>query len=70
MVRCGDYHCINVRPGQEFAIVIIGDTSFICIVWSLRGVSFFYATLGLLAAHTVHIAHRKYLKVPVASQSS
>lgn len=67
MIRRDNHHRVNVRPGQQLAVVVIGGAAVILAAGS-RGVRFLDTFLGFVAAHRVHVTDRQDLDLAVADQ--
>ena len=52
VVGRNDYHRINVGPGQQFSIIIIGRAAFICPAGSLGGVGLLNVIFTHLTSQT------------------
>ena len=68
MVRCGDDHRINVRPCQQFAVVVDGCAMAIRSRAALRRADVVRLAHALLAADAVHVAHSNQLGLLVAGE--
>jgi hypothetical protein len=68
MVRRDDHDGVDVRAGQQLAVVVVAVTAAIRAGGAAGGVGRLDALLGFVPAHCVHVADGQHLDLRVAGQ--